>query len=297
MRKFWHRWLLVLMLALLLSGCSDELLEPGHAVFDAQQVFQPGQSIGQSFVARFDGLEEVQFYLGAVEHGEGQLVFHLRTDPGSQEDLRTVQVPLELVGEAGFVRFGFEPVAVSRQRYFYSFVEFQGSGVYQAGRTSTLRSYLDGAFYLDHQAQQAQAAFRLGYQPALGVIGFGREALGWARVGLGAILLLVIPGSALLYLIYPGWEEVERIEKWVIAAGFGTAVFPLWLVWLNFLNLENWILGGLDPGVFWRLLFVDAQRQDYLENWLAKVAHSRAAACHAQNPARDVFGVGVNFTF
>ncbi|MBK8793973.1 MAG: hypothetical protein IPN59_12780 [Holophaga sp.] len=227
MRKFWHCWLLVLMLALLLSGCSDELLEPGHAVFDAQQVFQPGQSIGQSFVARFDGLEEVQFYLGAVEHGEGQLVFHLRTGPDPVDDLRTVQVPLELVGEAGFVRFGFEPVAVSRQRYFYSFVEFQGSGVYQAGRTSTLRSYLDGAFYLDHQAQQAQAAFRLGYQPALGVIGFGREAL----------------------------------------------------------------------GVFWQLFFVDAQRQDYLENWLAKVAHSRAAACHAQNPARDIFGVGVNFNF
>lgn len=257
-RKKWRvHVILWIFVCLALSACSDEWLEPDHAGFDSYHNLTSGQTIGQSFVSRFDGLEEIQIYLDPVKPGTGRLVFHLRESSTSAIDLRIVEISLDSIIEPGFYHLGFEPLRDSNQKAYYGFFELDGDGKYQIGVISSILGYLDGSMYFDHQPQLTQLAFRLGYEPTLAAQGFASELGRWVGIIFSAVLLMVVPGSVLFHLFYPNWDEEQPAEKWILAAGAGAVLFPFLLVWANFFGLHSgawfvWLPVGL--GFFYLLM-------------------------------------------
>ncbi len=258
-RRQWKtQWILVWVLAgWLLSACSDSQIEPGHAVFDAWQSLVSSQTAGQTFVARFNGLEELQVYLALEAPASGQVILHLRTNPGATDDLRTASLPAEAIRQPGFYPFGFEPLGTSNNQAFYAFLEVQTSGRLSVGRSASIRTYTDGAFYVDDQPQQAQMAFRLGYEPSQALLGLGREAIQWLLALLAYFAAFVLPSWALLQAFWPGWAEQEAAEKLIVSAGLGCALFPLWMLWTDAFHwhpgaLLVWLPAGM--GFFYLLI-------------------------------------------
>lgn len=242
---------------LLLTGCSDFVDRDQQRVGSGSEAtLEPGHLVGQTFVAHHGGLAGVEVWLEPRERGGGEIQFHLRAEPQAKDDLGAATLSLSQVTEPGFYRFSFSPLRDSHGRYFYAFLEMTGEG--QAGvGAGPGNVYLNGALYRDHEPLDAQAAFRLVYDPWWMV-----WDLGWAGVkGIGLLaaagLLYVVPGWALLAWLWPG-RPLSWAEKLGIAAGLSLAVYPLLFLWTDLVGLHlgtlyAWlpVLGGL-AALIWR---------------------------------------------
>jgi hypothetical protein len=236
--KEWRHILTGILLAFVLgiSGCSPitRVHQPG---ITQSQILESEQQIGQSFVARYGGLESVHFFLAPVSPGEGQIIFHLRSSSDSLEDLGRAVLPIEGLTSPGFYKFDFPALADSQFSYYYTYLEIDGDAQVEVG-SGPADSYLEGALYLDHQPSEAQAAFRLGYQPGLLVKALLRTGLLWSRTLLLGVFLFILPGWGLLSLLYTAWSSRSVPEKLALSAGVSLAVYPLLVLWTHLAGLQ-----------------------------------------------------------
>lgn len=253
-----RRWaiLFLALTAILLSGCSD-FVDAGQlrTLPEAGVILEAEHPVGQTFVAYHGGLDGVEVWLEPGESSWGEIQLHLRAEPQAQDDLVTATLPLAQVAAPGFYRFSFPPLRDSHGEYFYAFLEIHDEGQVRVG-AGPGDAYLDGALYRDHEPLDAQAAFRLIYDPWWILVD-----LGWAAVkGLGLLavagLLYVVPGWALLAWLWP--QRLSWAEKLGIAVGLSLAVYPLLLLWTDLVGLHlgplyAWlpVLGGL-AALIWR---------------------------------------------
>ena len=124
--------LLLGMLWTVLTGCTARV-----------QAVQPTQtdsvlldrlhSVGQTFVARYDGLSAILVNLSPGEAGDGELVLHLRAEATAEEDLAQVSMPLSRVTQAEPYRFDFSPINSSNTQYYYAVWEVVGAGSLEVG--------------------------------------------------------------------------------------------------------------------------------------------------------------------
>jgi hypothetical protein len=163
----------------------------------------------------------------------------MRAEPSASKDLALAAIALPAGTQAGFFRFAFAPRADSLAQYYYAWIETQDAGVSLALGDGD--SYLDGAAHQDGVPLDAQASFRLVYAPGpviLSLLKSAPRALG--LVG-AMVLLLVLPGWALLAWLGPerqlGWGERSGL-----AAGIGLALLPLLVLWTDVAGLH---LGAL----------------------------------------------------
>jgi len=159
----------------LLTGCShfvdrdQTALAPERAV-----ILEPGQTVGQTFVARHGGLDGVEFWLEVLPGSAGVLRLHIQPEPQSSTDLALAELPLEAVASPGFYRFSFPPDNHSHSAYRYAFLELDGTGAVRVGAAPG-EAYIHGAAYRDHEPLDAQLAFRLAYDPWGMALELGRE--------------------------------------------------------------------------------------------------------------------------
>ena len=107
-------------------------------------------TLGQTFVARFDGLQGIQVWLEPTEKNQGRLYLTLRNSPEATEDLVKTELSLAQVTVPGFYQFTFPSLPDSYNRYFYFFLEIDKGDTASVG-TKAGDSYLDGALYRHHQ--------------------------------------------------------------------------------------------------------------------------------------------------
>ena len=91
-----------------------------------------GESIGQTFIARYDGLSAVEVHIAtlglAANPGRGTLVMHLRAGPSSSVDLATVTIPpSQTLDPDPWYTFSFSPIEHSRDRSYF-WVDSSGPG-------------------------------------------------------------------------------------------------------------------------------------------------------------------------
>lgn len=239
MRRYWIGPLVTILL-LFASGCSD-LVDKDQARTDGgiEAVLDPIHTVGQTFVARHGGLHGIAIWLEAQPSSRGELEFHLRVDPETEQDLITATLPLAEVKTPGFYRISFSPLRDSHSRYYYGFLKMEGSGRVEVG-TGPGGAYLDGALYSDHQPQNAQMSFRLAYAPRWVLWELGQASV--HGLGLLAVsgLLYVLPGWALLAWLWPA--RLSWAETLGISAGVSLAVYPILLLWTDLVGLH---LGSL----------------------------------------------------
>jgi hypothetical protein len=239
---------LLLLFLVSYSGCGP-LVKAEQPEYNTLVALNPGQSIGQTFVARYDGLEQISFYIQPGDLGEGKLQLQLRYDPQATDFMRITSIQLKEISTPGYYAFQFSPIEDSNLKYYSANLTFLGTGNIQVG-TAIGNSYLNGALYLDQKPQDAQAAFLLGYQPGQATIGLLNEGLRWLLWLVVAMFLYVIPGWALFGWLYPGWSSLHWLERLGLAAGLSLAIYPLFFLWTDLVGLHLGFLYAWLPPLF-----------------------------------------------
>jgi hypothetical protein len=217
-----------------LAGCS-----PSSASIPAKnsQIINNGSSFGQTFTDRKDGLSGVSVLLGSSLYpSNGSLFFSLRTSPQSDENIATARLPISEVDHQGYYNFDFPPISDSRGKDYFFNVKVEGAGV--EIYNSEADSYFDGALYIDQSPQEAQLGFRLNYDYKYYILGLLTLIVQWIGILLIGTFAFVLPGWAILSLLWPGWEKVNWYSKLGLSGGLSLAIYPLLILWSNLIGLH-----------------------------------------------------------
>lgn len=236
-----ERILLLVIFATMAMGCSP-IAKDGQLISSGAPVtLRAGQTVGQTFQARDSGLDGIQVYLSPQTQGAGTLRMHLRNASISSADIETASLPVQQVNTPTFYRFGFSPRDDSFKHAYYFLLDVEGEGSVQVAAAPG-DVFLDGALYQDGNPVDAQATFRLTYDPVrlgLGLLSLGASWLGFLAI---SVFLYVFPGLALLTLLWRDGPRVSWGEKLGLAIGISVALYPLLLLWTHLVGLQ---LGAL----------------------------------------------------
>jgi len=232
-RKAW----LFLLIALGLAACQP-IIRPEQDARSQPITVASGHTFGQTFVPNYDGMSGIRLFLKPSGDASGEMILHLRHSVWDQEDILTTTLPLQAGAGWSPTAFVFPPQPRSRQQDYYFFVEVRGQGSVQV-MTAPGDAYLDGALYLDGEAQDAQTTFHLEYAATPLALGLLREFAFWGWVLLLAAWLFVLPGWALLEVLWPEHRsETDGVARVALAAGMGLAVYPLLFLYTDLIGLH-----------------------------------------------------------
>jgi hypothetical protein len=124
--------------------------------------------VGQTFVAVYPGLAQVQVMLDAYDRrNTGPLIFHLRTAPDAADDLVVLTLDAAKIEKTGYYTFQFPPIHTGASQSFYFYLEApqakRGNAITVRGATEDV--YPQGAAVLRGIQGPAvrDLAFRLEY--------------------------------------------------------------------------------------------------------------------------------------
>ncbi len=228
---------LLILLVLLSTGCSTITKAEQPAVFDSV-VLNDANSVGQTFTAHFDGLNGTEIYLEPLEAGQGEIQFTLREAPQS-EILAQTAVPITEISTPGFYRFLIPVQPDSNQQSYFLQLRTKGTGSFKVG-SAPGDTYLNGALYQNGQADdQRQMAFQLSYNTSRLALGLGSEVLLWGWYLLVSAFLFVLPGWALLDLVFSSSTgKIYWGTKLAISTGISLALYPIIMVLTDFTGLH-----------------------------------------------------------
>jgi hypothetical protein len=233
-------WLFILVLLVFVSAaCSPS---PVILPINDSRAINNGSSFGQSFTAQNDGLSGVSILLGpSSNQASGSLLFHLRTDSQSQDDIAVARLSLSEVTRKDYYKFDFPPQTDSQGKDYFLDVQVEDGGEVEIF-TAKPDSYLDGALYENQVPQDAQLGFRLEYNQKIYLLGLTRMAIQWIyALGVG-LFAYVIPGWAIFTIFWRGWDTQIWPVKVGLATGLSIAIYPVLFLWTNLIGLH---LGSL----------------------------------------------------
>lgn len=256
---------ILLLFALLGGGCAP-LVRGDQPARTAWTSLSAGETLGQTFTARYSGLSGIELYLAPVEPGEGQLLLRLWGGPHSAEDLASASLPLDAVVSPAYYRFQLPPQPASTGQDYFASLELQGEGAIRAG-TAPGEAYLNGALYHGREPQDAQLAFRLVYDPGQAAWGLLGEGLGWLWALAIGLFLFAIPGWAALSRLLPGWRQLSWGEKLGLAVGVSLAFYPLLFLWTHLVGLQLGSLYAWGPPLIGLAVLALPVVRDGLPRW------------------------------
>lgn len=264
---------LLAMILLTLSGCSSPIQSEQPSITN-EVLLSTGYPVGQTFVARYDGLSGIYFHLSPDSSGDGEIILHLHTDAQSGNELAKSynSVRVDSITKDGIYGF-FIPPQSSSQKYYYAFLEVSGNGSVKVG-TAPGETYLNGALYKNHKPQESQTSFQLSYSRRAAILGVLEEILGWSKILLMSGFLFILPGWGLLCVLLPKWRKLTWTEKLGLSVGVSTAIYPLLLLWTNLLDLHLGTAYAWVPLIVGTYLLVWKNR-DELDLKQSKISISR----------------------
>ena len=238
-----------------LVGCSP-IVKNDQAQHNTEIQLESESSIGQTFLASYDGFSGISLFLKPGEHHGGDIVLNIHAEP-EISTIQSVSIPLNTITEAGYYKFSFPQLSDTSHQDYYFEVNVEGEGDVLVG-VGPGNNYQNGSAYSNKFPINKQIAFRLTYEPGLLLIGLGIELLKWAGYILACIFLFVVPGWAFLLWLFPSWEKISWSERLALASGTSLALYPIILLWSNLIGLSlgqlyAWLLpvAGL-VFIFWK---------------------------------------------
>lgn len=228
---------LLLVCALLLAGCAPA----GEGTLAAREgwiTVEPGDAVGQTFVARQAGLNGIDIALRPID-GPARLEFTLSPHPPSGRTLVQGALSVPAGEDADLVRFPFPSPVDSDGRALFFQVNVTGDRPVSVG-VARGDAYLDGALHRNGSPGDAQLVFQPAYAPLAAALGRIRRALAWIAPLAAAAILFVVPGWALLALLRPSSVRGPWFSRLALSAGTGMALYPVLFL------ASDWI--GLQPG-------------------------------------------------
>jgi hypothetical protein len=204
------------ILALLLTLCAVcNPIEPAQVTPNGKLVGEiaGAHTAGQTFLATQDGLSAIDvLQTGLARRNQGDLVFHLRAVPDSNDDLRTVVVSAEDIADNAYQHYAFAPLPDSAgRRYFFELAAPQARpGNAVSAWRGNAQQYSEGGLYLDGQAADGQLTFKLEYQTAAMLAGVWADVLAALPSALATAALFVLPGLALILWCLPDKADADE---------------------------------------------------------------------------------------
>jgi hypothetical protein len=225
------------LMLLLLAACAPQVkLE--QPVTAANVTLANGHNLGQTFTAYYAGLQGIALFLSPGTAQNGQITLHLRSSPEAQQDLASASLPVQAINAPGYYRFNFNPQAGSAFKDYYLQIDLETSDGYIEAGSGPGDSYQDGAMYQDGKPLDSQAAFRLAFDSQAMLLELLGEGFNWLVLLLAALFLFLVPGWALLELLWPAWKGYRWTEKAALAAGTSLGLYPLLILWTSTLGLR-----------------------------------------------------------
>jgi hypothetical protein len=279
-----RKLLALLTLALALTGCKPYLTAGQLDVTDSIQV-REGKSFGQTFVATYDGLEGVQFFLEPGEVNQGNLIFQLRSGPESADNLASKRLSLGEVDQAGYYNFDFPVQSNSKSRYYYVTIDIEGDGGLSI-QVAPPDSYLNGAAYENDLPVEAQARFHLSYHRKSLSLGLLSESFSWAGITFIGFLLFILPGWAVISLVQANNGRLSWPEQLSLGAGLSLAAYPLLMLLVKQTGIQAgaafaWLPAG--SGLAW-LIWRSLRRF-----WVAKKTQRDSIVVPGVTPSLENF--------
>ena len=243
------RRLTALLFLLSLAACAPIVKDGQHdGGFSNEIILQEGRTIGQTLVAHDCGLQGMEIFLRPQITGTGEIQLHLRSDSQTSTDLAVSALPMQSITRPSRVRFTFPTQNDSCQKYYYLLLEFQGTGGVGV-KTAPGDTYLDGALYQNGSPLDAQMTFRMIYEPSQLILGQLAQVRNWLGILGVAVFLFVLPGWALLALLWSGWDALVWGEKLGLASGMSLAIYPLLFLWTDIIGLHLGLLYAWLPAL------------------------------------------------
>lgn len=212
----------LIFLILAISACSP-ISRPEQQIQTDTILLKPGDTIGQTLVANFDGLTRVTLALAPTKQSAaptGSLIFHIRHAPREDEDLATATLPISTIDEQRYYSFDIPTQEKSRLKDYYFFIENASSHPITVS-TAPLNVYLDGAAYKNHKPlKDRQLTFLLGYSPQHMFVGLIQELTSWLGYLLLSVLLFIIPGYSILHWVQANNMIDDKTTATVAKYGF-----------------------------------------------------------------------------
>jgi hypothetical protein len=226
------------------TGCSSIVVSEQPVVHEYVELSEKN-SIGQSFNARFNGLNGVEIYFAPTENSQGDIQLLFRENPRA-ENISQIKISLEEISTPGFHHFPIPIQVRSNQQNYYILMRFTGEGTLKVG-VAPGNTFLSGALYQNGQPDdQHQMAFQLDYRTKQLVIGLIGEILLWGFYLSISLFLFVIPGWALVHAFWPRTQQKvlnksskiyqateNPFSKMVISIGISLSIYPILLLWTD----------------------------------------------------------------
>jgi hypothetical protein len=222
----------------LLSGCA-KLVGTEQPGVVSWETLSDGQTIGQTFVAKYDGLTGIYFLLSPQKKGDGEIKLHLQSAPQAKSDLAISfnTLDIDAVTDTGYYGFFVPAQQSSNQKYYYAYLEVKGGGDVQVGRAGG-DAYLNGALYQNGNPKDAQTSFQISYSRRKAILGLGLEFITWMGILAFGFFLFILPGWGLFSLLWSDWGRLRWPEKLGLSAGLSLALYPLLLLWTDIVGLH-----------------------------------------------------------
>jgi len=108
---------IALTIILFLSACSSVTRVEQPLQTEYIELQNPN-TIGQTFVARFDGLDGINLYLKPKENNIGEIILHIKTGPQASQDIGISKINIKEIEDPGYYQFKFSPINNSSQEYY-----------------------------------------------------------------------------------------------------------------------------------------------------------------------------------
>lgn len=236
MKKSLYFALILIFISLGMASCSP-IARPEQLSHEKMISLTNGNSMGQTFFARFRGLSGIEFYINVDESTKSDLTLSLLN--GTQDDtvLAEARLPVAEVTHPDFYRFEFPAQVDSTNHDYYVRMSLSGEGRVEIGVGSG-EAYLDGALYQNDIPQDNQLAFRLVYDPYQIFVGLVLMAFSWLGIIAIAGFLYILPGWAVLGWLEPNWAKRSWAEKLGLGAGMSLSIYPILFLWTHLIGLN-----------------------------------------------------------
>jgi len=258
-------WLFIIILS---TGCSSISLTEQSNVHDTL-ILDASRTIGQTFRARFDGMNGIEIYLEPVDFGNGKIQLTLQEGPNT-EIFGQAGHPIGDISSPGYYLFPLPLQSESNQQNYYLRLEIEGEGSLKIG-TAPGYTYLNGALYKKEQPDDhRQMAFHLSYAVPQLLLGLVGEFLTWTGYILIAGFLFALPGWVLLGFVLPKKEETDWFQKLAISIGISLVIYPVLLMVTNAFGLQLGWLYAWFPPILGLVIILWCQRNWFREKSLER---------------------------
>ncbi len=223
---------------LLISGCNSDsgYVDSSQLTIDSWIEMREGLAIGQSFVSQQAGLSTVQISVSGVSRAEN-VSLQILSGIDASMPIRSATIHVEPVSAHQQLNFRFEPIANSARTPYLLRMWFEPNSSLSVGAADQ-STYLSGIAYVGESPINKQLSFRLTYGVLPMLVQLVGESARWIGLFLIALLMILIPGTAIWLWLKPDSMDISAMEVMCITYGLGAAVIPIATVWVGLFGLK-----------------------------------------------------------